>query len=155
MSDLATIFRTKLSPENQNQLLKFLSEMGNKATGPEKDALANMFTGLTSPNANMQQPNFFGGSLGWNALAPNANPSFFDKMMGYSQNGQNYAGWGMPVLQGIENIASAWQAYNQYKAGRDLQRDQFNLEKTKYNNAYDNLMEDRRIRAASRASANS
>ena len=100
-------------------------------------------------------PNFFGGSLGWNALAPNANPSFFDKMMGYSQNGQNYAGWGMPVLQGIENIASAWQAYNQYKAGRDLQRDQFNLEKTKYNNAYDNLMEDRRIRAASRASANS
>lgn len=134
MNDFASIFKT-LSPDNQNQFLKFLSEMGNKAT--------------------MQQPNFFGGSLGWNALAPNANPSFFDKMMGYSQNGQNYAGWGMPVLQGIENIASAWQAYNQYKAGRDLLRDQFNLEKTKYNNAYDNLMEDRRIRAASRASANS
>ena len=117
MNDFANIFRTKLSADNQNQLLKFLSEMGNKATGPEQDALAKMFTGLTSPDTNMQQPNFFGGSLGWNAL----------------------------VLQ----------AYNQYKAGRDLQRDQFNLEKTKYNNAYDNLMEDRRIRAASRASANS
>ena len=119
------------NPNLKNDLFSWLQ---NRAQTNPSDSLFKMFNGNTA--------------LNWNVLDPGSTPGFFDKMFGYAQNGQNYMGWGGAALQGIENIASAWQAYNQY-------RDQFNLQKRQYEDSYANTMEDRRIRAASRASANS
>lgn len=127
------------NPNLKEDLFSWLKNGGTQ-TNPS-DGLFKMFNGNTA--------------LNWNVLPPGSTPGFFDKMFGYAQNGQNYMGWGGAALQGIENIASAWQAFNQYRANRDLARDQFNLQKRQYEDGYANTMEDRRIRAASRASANS
>lgn len=126
---------------NPNLKKDLVSWLQNRAQTNPSDNLFKMFNGNTA--------------LNWNVIDPSSTPGFFDKMFGYSQNGQNYMGWGGAALQGIENIASAWQAYNQYRSNRDLARDQFNLQKRQYEDGYANTMEDRRIRAASRASANS
>ena len=126
---------------NPNLKKDLVSWLQNSAQTNPSDNLFKMFNGNTA--------------LNWNVLPPGSTPGFFDKMFGYAQNGQNYMGWGGAALQGIENIASAWQAYNQYRSNRDLARDQFNLQKRQYEDGYANTMEDRRIRAASRASANS
>lgn len=146
---------------NWNEILKAISDHVEKYP-QDKDKFLGMFQQFSNMNGNsanifgLGNSNIFGNpSLIWNNLGASQTPSAWDKMIGFSQNGQNYTGWGGTALSALENIASAWQNYNQFRTQRDLARDQFNLQKTKYEDEYNNIMEDRRIRAASRASANS
>lgn len=68
-------------------------------------------------------------------LGPNETPSFWNKITGYSQNGQNYSGIGGSLWNAAAGGIQAYLSYQAYKAQRDLARDQFNLQKAQFEDA--------------------
>lgn len=109
------------------------------------------FSGLsTNQNTNFSAPNNTGNSqtdlvtallaglgkgqqsLSPFQLGPNETPSFWNKITGYSQNGQNYSGIGGSLWNAAAGGIQAYLSYQAYKAQRDLARDQFNLQKAQF-----------------------
>ena len=121
--------------EGQNTPYGLISFWNDQTQGQYRDQLWNMLQGQNNSGlAGLSKLLGGGGNQPLNAfrLGPNDTPSWWNNMLGYSQNGQNYQGWGGAALNAGIGGLQAYMNYQAYKAQRDLARDQFNLQKDQF-----------------------